>query len=399
MSSLTPVAVLHGTIYPIPSGGPTLAEAFSTEGVDEITINGTNFTGKVNVRKYILPDVTALGAYLFQNDTNVEEVVAPNALSVGASAFSQATKLESVTLPKVTTIESNAFYGTARIKKLELPEVTNINGSAFDSCYAEEILLPKLDEVKQSNFSKAKKLKKLVLGNNVTIPTNKNCNNAFSEMGKDVNVDDSEIDLEFVMNQYNRTYHKYLFGNGGATPSVTIRSLTVHGLLSCIATDAVFRSLRVKNSINFPDLVSLNGSSEVFQYCVVGGINFPNLTTLGSETFRNMKFDDNYHLTLPKVTMIPPATFYATTGVIAMTLPVCTEITGITGIVTFPRSLKDLYLPGSTLCQMTATPDVVFDSTFLTDSDTFVHVPSTLLSDYQNATNWADMSSKIVGDL
>lgn len=197
-------STLTGTIFPVPSGGPSAEDVFSAEGVDELTITGTPTSMKANVKKFVLPDATEIVASLFQSDTNVEEVDAPNAVSAGSAAFSGASKLNKVVLPKVETLNNNVFASTVALKKIELPELTTINYSPFASSYAEEIYAPKLNTVSQNNFNGAKKLKKLTVGNNLTISSSVNTQKAFYEMGKDVAKGSSEIDLEVTWSRRSR---------------------------------------------------------------------------------------------------------------------------------------------------------------------------------------------------
>lgn len=392
-ASLIPSGILNGTIFPVPSSGPSAEDVFSAEGVDEITITGTPTSMKANVKKFVLPDATEIVASLFQSDTNVEEVDAPNAVSVDNLAFAGASKLNKVVLPKVETLNNNVFNNAVALKKIELPELTTINYSSFSSAYAEEIYAPKLNTVSQNNFNGAKKLKKLTVGNNLTISSSVNTQKAFYEMGKDVAKGSSEIDLEVTWSTYNSSNHRNIF------QYMTVRSLTVKEL-STLNESSNFNFQNMKaESISFPDLVSLNGSSSTFSSCQVDSISFPKLETLGSGSFRNMVLPADYNLTLPKVKAIPTNTFYATTGINSLTLPECTEITGSSYNLTLPSQMKHLYLPGSTMCAITATPDLIFGNTFLSADDTAVHVPSDLLASYTVATNWADMSTKLIGDL
>lgn len=373
--------------------GPSAEDVFSAQGVDELTISGTSISLTPNVRNYIFPDATSISQSAFQKNTFVEEVEAPNAISVYASAFSQATSLNKVTLPKVETLNgTQIFYGTSSLKKIDLPELTSITTDAFSSSGVEEINIPKFNNLKQNNFSGAKKLKKLTVGNNFTISSSVNTQKAFYEMGRDVAKGSSEIDLEVTWSTYNSSYHRNIF------QYMTVRSLTVKELSSYNGSNYEFQNMKAE-SISFPDLISLNGSSQAFASCEVDSINFPKLETLGSGSFRNMIFPADYDLTLPKVTAIPTNTFYATSGINSITLPLCTEINGSTYNMTMPGSMKHLYLPGSTMCALNAVPTVIFSNAFLTGEDTAVHVPSDLLADYQAATNWSDMASKIVGDL
>ena len=373
--------------------GPSAEDVFSAEGVAELTISGTPTSMMANVKKFVLPDATEIADGLFQSNKTVEEVDAPNAVSVGASAFNGASKLNKVVLPKVETLNNQVFYNTVALKKIELPELTTINYAPFSSAGAEEIYAPKVNAVSQNNFISAKKLKKLTVGNNLTISSSVNTQKAFYEMGKDVAKGSSEIDLEVTWSTFNSNNHRNIF------QYMTVRSLTVKELSSYNGGSySEFKNMKAE-SISFPDLISLSGSSEAFGHCEVDSINFPKLETLGSGSFRNMVFPANYDLTLPKVTAIPTNTFYATSGINSITLPLCTEINGSTYNMTMPNSMKHLYLPGSTMCALNAVPTVIFSNAFLTAEDTAVHVPSDLLADYQAATNWSDMSAKIVGDL
>lgn len=60
-------------------------------------------------------------------------------------------------------------------------------------------------------------------------------------------------------------------------------------------------------------------------------------------------------------------------------------------------SLSELFLQSSTMCTLSNTS--AFDGTQFASGVGAIHVPASLLSDYQSATNWSVFADRFVGDL
>ena len=140
-----------------------------------------------------------------------------------------------------------------------------------------------------------------------------------------------------------------------------------------------------------------NIRSYTFAYCSsLTSVNFPACKSIGSSAFY-----DCYNLTsvsFPVCTNIGSNAFYSCSKLTTVNFPACTNI----GSSAFTQcyNLKSLYLTGSSLCKLSKSN--AFASTpiggYSTPAGTYgsIYVPASLLTSYQNATNWTYFSSRFV---
>lgn len=125
-----------------------------------------------SVTDLILPNVTKIKGYAFNNDTTLIGVSIPNTTTIGNNAFYGCTNLERVKeTSKLTYIGSNAFVNCAKLSDISLPsELKTIYTSAFSSCVVLALTeLPSgLTSIGQQAFASCKALALTELPSGIT---------------------------------------------------------------------------------------------------------------------------------------------------------------------------------------------------------------------------------------
>ena len=126
-------------------------------------------------------------------------------------------------------------------------------------------------------------------------------------------------------------------------------------------------------------------------------VSFPEVTTIGASAFANC--GSLTTVSFPKVTTISNYAFYSCTNLTTVSFPKATNI----GNYAFGSCYKliSLYLLNNSIVSLTGSK--VFNSSpiggYSASAGRFgsVFVPQSLLTQYQSATNWTSISSRIVG--
>lgn len=241
-----------------------------------------------------------------------------------------------------------------------------------------------------------------------------------------------------------RTLTTYTNDNVTKIGSYAFTYCTTLKTISCANASIInmyaFNSCSGLTTISFPNLITIG--SYAFQQCTsLTSVSFPKVSTIGysaflycsylttvdfpsASTIRNNAFGSCYRLTtlsFPKVSLIESyafqscgsltsasfpnaatigsSAFYSCSNLATLSFPKATSI----GIYAFRYcyNLKSLYLTGSSLCTLNGSN--AFSSTpiggYSTKAGTYgsIYVPASLLTSYQNATNWTYFSSRFVG--
>ena len=147
-------------------------------------------------------------------------------------------------------------------------------------------------------------------------------------------------------------------------------------------------------SISFPNCIRIGFMP--FQRCSnLVSVDFPNCTSIS-----NGVFADLYKLisiNFPKCTIIGNNAFSSCYSLTSVSFPSCNIIESSAFINC--RNLSQVYLTGSSLCNLlhsnafASTPFTGYSSSF--SGTPYIYVPESLVTSYQNATNWTYFSSYI----
>ena len=124
-------------------------------------IGKSAFCGCKDLKEIILPPVTRIEEYAFEDCSNLESVVLPRSLRViGDYAFSDCQSLTEIIMPdEVVEIGEGAFSGCFDLKSITIPDsVKKIGKDAFRSCFSlEEIIIGDNSLLKDANVPQKKK--------------------------------------------------------------------------------------------------------------------------------------------------------------------------------------------------------------------------------------------------
>jgi hypothetical protein len=147
-----------------------------------------------------------------------------------------------------------------------------------------------------------------------------------------------------------------------------------------------FSKCSALTSVYLPNVTSISNST--FQQCeALTSVSLPNVTSIDQSAFKEC-----YYLTsvdLPNVTSIGHSGFYYCIALTNVDLPKVTSINQ--AAFKYCRNLKVLVLRSTVVCTLQNTS--AFADTPFASGGTggTVYVPSALISQYQNATNWSTL--------
>lgn len=143
-------------------------------------------------------------------------------------------------------------------------------------------------------------------------------------------------------------------------------------------------------NIDIPKLQS--ASQYTFSYTKLSSINFPLLETASSYTFSHIT--NQCTVILPKLQTVPNSCFRDSKGITSVDLAVATKIDTLAFY--FCNNIEKLILRKSdAICTLQNTS--AFTGTKIANGTGYVYVPDTLLTQYQEATNWSNFASQIKG--
>ena len=159
---------------------------------------------------------------------------------------------------------------------------------------------------------------------------------------------------------------------------------------------SAFQSCINLTTVSFPKVTTIGSSA--FGHCgSLTTVSFPEVTTIGASAFANC--GSLTTVSFPKVTTISNYAFSSCTNLTTVSFPKATNI----GNYAFGSCYKliSLYLLNNSIVSLTGSK--VFNSSpiggYSASAGRFgsVFVPQSLLTQYQSATNWTSISSRIVG--
>ena len=188
----------------------------------------------------------------------------------------------------------------------------------------------------------------------------------------------------------------------GGSGDTSIEDSLIEGTLTTYTNDRVtsigghaFRDCRILTSVSFPSCTSIGGWA--FRDCrTLTSVSFPKCTSIDREAFY---YCSNLpSVSFPVCTSIGSYAFGYCSKLTSLRLPMCSVISGTYNFYGC-RMLTTLILGSNTLCILSNsnafgdTP--IAGQTSLTNGAYgTIYVPASLLTSYQNATNWAYFSSR-----
>lgn len=132
-----------------------------------IEIGKYAFNSCKNLADLLLPNVSLLRNYSFENCISLKNVDLPELLTVQweGRAFKGCTSLETMRVPKATYLEVEFVSGCSALREIYCPMLTSVRNNMFYGCSSLEVLdLPSLTEfLGIQPIGKCTKLKALVL--------------------------------------------------------------------------------------------------------------------------------------------------------------------------------------------------------------------------------------------
>lgn len=272
--------------------------------------------------------------------------------SIENYAFAYATNLKSVDFPNVKTIGNSAFNYCTSLTTASFPACTTISNGTFSSCYElATISFPVCTTIGSGAFYDC---------SNLTIASFPAC----TSIGSNAFYDCSNL-------------------------------ITASFPICTTINNAAFRVCCELTTANFSTCTTIYGYA-FFSCSKLTTASFPTCTTIYGYAFGNCISLTT--VSFPVCTSIGSSAFYNCPNLTTASFPACTTIGSLA--FRYCYNLKSLFLMGSSLCILQYSN--VFNSTpiggYSASAGTYgsIYVPASLLTSYQNATNWAYFSSRFV---
>ena len=216
-------------------------------------------------------------------------------------------------------------------------------------------------------------------------------NGTYEGSGGNTDIEDSIINRTITNYTNDRitTIGNYAFYDCSSLTSISFPTAKYIG-------SSAFQHCHSLTSVNFPAAKYIGNAA--FQYCYnLTSVNFPAVTSIDYYTFYNC-----FNLTsvsFPTAKYISSYAFVHCSSLTSISFPAATSI-GYSAF-THCSKLTELYLMGSSLCQLSASN--AFSSTPIKGYTTVagkygsIYVPASLLESYKKATNWTYFSNRFVG--
>ena len=300
-------------------------------------------------------------------------------------------QLSRVNLPNIssgsgTIIPSMAFYGCINLKYVDVGYFHGIYSSAFYGC-SNLREIKSLDNVTYIAIA-AFRYAKFIQDDEFVLPkfsklTQVTADYAFT-YAELFDITDETFPALSYISGYSTFYN---------TKNITKLSLTN---LETISGYFAFQYCNDLKEINCPKLLRIYGQ-ECFRGCSkLSSINIPAISFIGSGAFSNCKAIT--YISLPAVTTLSSGAFGDCTFS-KIVLPSLSKMNNdpFNGC----RALVSVYLPNSIVCSATNN---IFNNTPMRSLYSeagykygSIYVPMSLLSQYQSASYWSNLSSRIVG--
>ena len=179
-------------------------------------------------------------------------------------------------------------------------------------------------------------------------------------------------------------------GGGGDDVLNTLIDRSITEISSNSATSigaSAFRSCGALTTVDFPVATSIGASA--FEDCgALTTVDFPVATSIRSAAFRSCSALTT--VDFPVATSIWDSAFYSCDALTTVDFPVATSIRS--AAFRSCSKLKSLLLRNNKVCTLSNTN--VFVSTPISSGTGYIYVPSELIEQYKEATNWSIYSAQ-----
>ena len=292
------------------------------------------FYSKSVLQSFNAPAVTVVGAQAFYNASNLHTLIIPSVKSIGGYAFSACSRITTYDLGSdVRSIENYAFYQNYKLSVISFPRIQEIKNYVFQQCSA------------------------LV---SVSMP-------ALTKMG--YNVFEGCTTLTNVYLPALRSFETNAFSSCHALPSINLpnaSSIPTCAFLSCFAL----------STVSIPEATGI-GYSAFYRCSALTTISLPKVSMLGQNAFglaimlESVQFGSN-------ISSIGNYAFGDCYNLLSVDMRLASKVVTLGGSRVFSSTPIEGY---------TTSTGGVYGS---------VYVPSSLYNSFITATNWVNISNRIV---
>lgn len=338
-----------------------IKQAIMDKGVDMTEVPFTAYAGKIseiqsgggsgdyleirnNLTTYSNSEIGTIDAYIFSYMPNLKTVNLPNCYKIDNSAFEFCPSLTNLNIPKCEILGSSVFQHCSSLTSVDLPILNALGAFNFTNCSSlTSVNLPSVTGIYGYAFQ--------------------NCNIQTLDLPE----------CKFL--------NEYVFANNQNLTSINLPKCEEIG-------DAGFEYCYALTDINLPKVRTLWGGC--FRETAISEFNAPNLTHIGGDTFARC----------PNLTTVntPLARHISSTAF--CDCPNLTSIKCCAFVIeweAFTRcsSFRELDIRDSYSCEL---QDIsAFSDTPFMNGEGTIYVHNSVLSDFQNDTNWNMLADRMVG--
>ena len=408
-------------VYDITSNGLYDVTNYASASVN-VSGGGDGFNADEIAMRTISGDIsgnaTTIGSHAFYNCSSLTTASFPNTTSIGMSAFWNCYSLTTANFPNVTSIDNCAFDNCSALTTASFPNVTHIGNYVFRSCSAlTTVSFPNITSIGSNAFQDCYSLTTASFPNVITIYNSAfaNCTSlTTASFPSATTIGDSAFrncySLTTVSFPNVTSFGSYAFAYCSALTTISFSKVTSVGacaFLNCYSLTTVsfpsatrignnaFRNCTSLTTISFPNVTSIEYSA--FGNCTaLTTVSFPNVTIISTYAFSYCTSLTT--ISFPNVTSIANYAFANCTSLTTASFPNVEYINSY--VFASCYKLLSLYLLGSSIPTLKTS---VFNSTPIKGYTTStggvygsIFVPSSLYDQYIVATNWSDISARIV---
>ena len=309
----------------IPEGISTLV--ITDGGIPDFSVLNTKLRALSADRRIdlVLPAVTSVLGYSFQNNTALSSVSLPVATSIGVAAFFGCSALFSVSLPSLITIENYGFTLCTSLTSVSFPVATTIKDNAFNYCSVlSSVSLPVATSIGHSAFSTCISLASVnfPMATSIGMTAFSNCYNL------------ATINFPVATTIGNSAFSSCSALSSVSLPMVATVEESAFDRCSSLASISLplleevkwgtFSNCTALVTVDLPKAISIR--ERAFQESpALATVNLPEATSIGEFAFYRCH-TGLISVDFPKVTTIGTSTFHGCTALSSVTLPKLTNI-------------------------------------------------------------------------
>ena len=381
-----------------------------------------------NLKSAALPIAKAIAGSMFNCCINLESVSAPAVTSVWNNAFNCCINLSTLYFPSMTALGQSALNYCVNLKSFSAPALWQIQPGAFAQCYAlEDVSLPMASAIGATNFYLCYNLRTVTIGTEKSTVCSLHSTNvfynhvgplsifvpdslvsdykaatnwaAFSSLIKGISEYSTFSYPELIASENGNYYGTYITGASfsesgyiGNNAFKNCYQLSYASLPQIYAIwDGAFNGCYKLENVYIPNVTTIQ--SGAFSECVnLKSISAKSVSTIGNYAF--FKCFNLKNVSFPNVEILSSYVFSCCSNLQTAFLPKLKTISGDNNFYSdFCLSAVIIGTSTSSVCKLSRPYN------FQINSQPFlrIYVPDSLVTSYQTATNWAELSSRIKG--